>query len=233
VLVERCGLRPGTCTLEIGPGTGQATRRLLELGAKPLFVVEPNGALADYVETAFGDDVEVMRVALENAELGLGRFDLAAAASSFHWVEERAGLARIFLALRPSGWISLWWTLFGEGDRPDPFMAATKPLLEDLEASPARGESGRPAHALDVERRKAALQIAGFDDARHELFRWSASWDTAGIRALYGSFSPVLRLDDVRRNELLDEIALIAERDFGGRVERVLTTSLHTARRPV
>ena len=35
VLRERCGLRPGAAVLEIGPGPGSATRRLLELGARP------------------------------------------------------------------------------------------------------------------------------------------------------------------------------------------------------
>ena len=62
--------------------------------------------------------------------------------------------------------------------------------------------------------------------------RWSASWDTEGIRALYGSFSPISRLDDARRTEILDEVARIAREDFGGRVERTLLTSLYTARKP-
>jgi hypothetical protein len=62
---------------------------------------------------------------------------------------------------------------------------------------------------------------------------WETSWDTAGIRALYASFSPILRLDDTRRTQILDEIARIAEQDFGGRVSRRLTTSLYTARRPI
>ncbi len=77
-----------------------------------------------------------------------------------------------------------------------------------------------------------ALRAAGFDSFTHERFRWQASWDTGGIRALYGSFSPILRLDDDRREALLDEIARVAERDFDGRVERTLTTSLYTARKP-
>jgi hypothetical protein len=52
------------------------------------------------------------------------------------------------------------------------------------------------------------------------------------VRALYGTFSPIQRLDDERRGAILDEIALVAERDFGGRVTRTLLTPLYTARRP-
>jgi hypothetical protein len=76
------------------------------------------------------------------------------------------------------------------------------------------------------------LDTAGFVDVEHELVRFESSWDASGIRTLYGSFSPILRLDDEERTRLLDEIALIAERDFGGHVERSLTTSLYIARKP-
>src|SRR4249920_1036332 len=232
VLVGRCGLRPGTSTLEVGPGTGQATRRLLELGASPLVALEPNEDLADHLVATFGGDIELVRATVEDAELEPESFDLAAAASSFHWVDENVGLARIDRTLRRDGWIALWWTLFGDGDAPDAFVRATSPLLAGLESSPTKGEPGRPRHARDVAARVAALERAGFVDVEHELFRWEASWDAAGIRALYGSFSPVLRLDELRRNALLDEIAAIAERDFDGRVERTLSTLLYTARQP-
>ena len=232
VLVERCGLGPGTAVLEIGPGTGQATRRLLDLGADPLVALEPDAALAAYLEETLAGRVEVRIEALEDCELPGSTFDLAAAASSFHWVAEGAGLAKLFATLRAGGWHAMWWTLFGEGGEPDAFIAATSPLLEDLEASPTRGEAGRPAYALDTEARLQALQAAGFVDAEHELVRWKAGWDTAGIRALYGTFSPIARLHAVRKAEILDGVARISERDFGGRVERTLLTSLYTTRRP-
>jgi SAM-dependent methyltransferase len=233
VLVRRCGLRRGTGVVEIGPGTGQATRRLLELGADPLVAVEPDPALARHLGESLGDRVDIRVAALEDVRLSAGTFDIAVAASSFHWVDELEGLARIAVALRPGGWWAMWWTLFGEGQRKDAFMRAIDPLFVDVARSPSSGSgSGRPAFALDLEARLAALSKAGFEDLEHELVRWSASWDAAGIRALYATFSPISRLEEPRRTTFLDEIARVAERDFGGRVDRTLTTSLFTARRP-
>ncbi len=233
VLVERCGLAPGTSVLEIGPGTGQATRRLVTLGASRLVAIEPNPALATYLEESLAASVVICGVALEDAELPQASFDLAVAASSFHWVDERVGLAKLFEALRPGGWVATWWTLFGEGAKPDAFMQAIDPLLEDLDRSPTAGESGRPRYALDTQARIAALAAAGFESPEHELIRWSASWDTKGIRDLYATFSPIASLDTERRKAILGEIAGIAEQNFGGRIERTLRTSIYTARRPV
>jgi len=232
ILVERCALQAGTTVLEVGPGTGQATRRLVLLGADPLVALEPNPALAAYLDDSLGARVDIWVVALEEAELPAAHFDLAVAASSFHWVEEEVGLEKLFDAVRPGGWVALWWTLFGEPGKPDAFIKATSPLLDNLRASPTRGAEGRPAHALDTEVRLGALGAAGFEDANHEILRWNASWDTQGIRALYETFSPIARLDETRKTEILDGVAEIAERDFGGRVSRTLVTSLYTAHRP-
>ena len=132
ILVERCGLQAGTRVLEVGPGTGQATRSLVQLGAQPLVALEPNAALAAYLDDSLGGRVDIWVVALEDAELPDRHFDLAVAASSFHWVEEEPGLSTLFDAVRPGGWFAQWWTLFGIGE-PDAFITATSPLLEDLE----------------------------------------------------------------------------------------------------
>ncbi|HSI98264.1 MAG TPA: methyltransferase domain-containing protein, partial [Gaiellaceae bacterium] len=212
--------------------TGQATRRLIELGADPLVAIEPDPALADYLTSVTGGQPDIRVAALEEVELPSASFDLAVAASSFHWVDEEVGLTKLFDALRPSGWVALWWTLFGVDDEHDAFIAATSPLLEDLVPGPSHGEPGRPSYALDAEARLGALRAAGFADASNETARWTADWDTEGIRALYGTFSPISRLDDKRRGEILDGVARVARLDFGGRVERTLLTSLYTARRP-
>jgi SAM-dependent methyltransferase len=229
VLVERCGLGPGSRVLEVGPGTGQATRRLLEQGAS-VVAIEPDPSLAAHVEGTLGVDVRV--VTLEDAEFAADEYDLAVAASCFHWVDEAVGLANLFAALRPGGWFGMWWTLFGDGDAPDAFITATTQLLEGLHRSPTAGEEGRPPYARDSEARLGALASAGFEEGTYEVTRWDADWDTAGIRALYGTFSPIARLDEERQTEILDGIARVADEQFGGQVGRTLLTALYTARKP-
>jgi len=233
ILRDRCGLEPGSKVLEMGPGTGQATRRLLDLGVDPLVAIEPNPALADYLRATFGERVEVRVDTLEDAELEPDEYDLAAAASAFHWVEEDAGLAKLRDALRGGGWIALWWTSFGDELQPDPFSRALDPLFEDIPHGPSGPSEGRPPFARDAELRLAALAEAGFEEPTHDEVRWACEWDTQGIRGLYSTFSPLSALEPGRRKEFLDSVARIAEVEFGGRVEKPLVTSLYTARKPV
>ncbi len=156
ILRERCGLRPGSKVLEVGPGTGQATRRLLVLGADPLVALEPDPGLAAFLRKSLDERIEIRPTTLEAAELE-DDFDLATAASSFHWVDEDVGLARFRDALRPGGWLALWWTVFGDARRPDPFRDAVDPLVHELPRSPSEATGGRPTFAHDGEARVAAL----------------------------------------------------------------------------
>jgi SAM-dependent methyltransferase len=233
ILVERCGLGPGTRVLEVGPGTGQATRRLLELGAEPLVAIEPNEELARYLALSVGDRVDIRVTALEDAELDESSFDLATAASSFHWIEEALGLAALLRALRANGWVALWWTGFGDPSRPDPFRDATTELMADMPRSPVGSHRGgnTPAEGGSA-RWLSALEAAGLVDASHERIPWSKTFDAKGMREVFSTFSPLLVVDEERRTRTLDELERIARDDFGDRVTKPLVTALYTARKP-
>jgi len=236
VLRERCGLGPSTRVLEIGAGTGQVTHRLIEFGADPVVAVEPDESLAAHLSSStkdFGARVDVRVAAFEDVELPDAWFDLALAATAFHWVDQVVGLRRAAQVLRPGGWWAMWWNVFGDPTQPDPFHEATTRLLSHLSASPSAGAKGRPPFALDVEARRADLgDIGGFQSIDHELVRWTAHFDVTQIRALYATFSPISRLEHDERERLLDEIARVAKDEFNGRVARRMVTALYTAQRP-
>ena len=227
VLRERCGLGPDAHILEIGPGTGKVTRRLLELGVSSLVAVEPDPALAAYLRSSVGDGPQILVTTLEEAVLPTEAFDLAVAASAFHWVEPERGLAAIFDALRPGGWWAMWWTYHGDTSRADPFRDAIDPIVGRLPSSPGAAGFGRDPAAAE-----AALAAAGFADTEVDVVSWTHEWDAAGIRSLFGSFSPILLLDEEERTSVLDAIERVAAGEFGGRVEKPMRTVLFTARKP-
>ena len=178
--------------------------------------LEPDPALAGFLRDRLGERVQVRETTLEDADLE-DDFDLAAAASSFHWVDEDVGLARIRDALRPGGWVALWWTAFGDGNRPDPVPRRDGPAHGGPAARPAAEVKDRRPFAHDAENRISALERAGFAEILVRRIEWWHTWDTDGIRGLFGSFSSTLSLEPHKRDAFLDSIAEIAERDFGGR----------------
>jgi SAM-dependent methyltransferase len=233
ILVERCGLGPGTSVLEVGPGTGQATRRLLELGADPLVAIEPNPELARYLADKLGSRAVIRVTALEDADLPESSFDLAAAASSFHWIDQATGLAALLRALRPGGWAALWWTGFGDPSRPDPFRDATEELLREMPKSPVGSHrGGRTPSEGGSEAWLRALAAAGFEAESLERIPWSRTFDATGIREIFSTFSPFLYVDEQTRTGMLDALERIARTEFENRVEKPIVTSLYTARKP-
>lgn len=239
VLAAAGALAPGSRVLEIGRGTGVATGALLDAGAS-VTAVELSDALADRLEARFGDrDLTVVRGAFEHAELPAASFDLVAAATSFHWVVPTdAALVRRADLLRPGGWLALWWNVFGDPTRPDPFHAALDALLQRIEPDLAdRAESGAShvpllPYALDTDARIAEIDASRrFGPVVYERIEWTGRHPVAELRALFASFSPWLALPVERRTRALDALVRLADERFGGVVERPYVTPVFLAQR--
>jgi SAM-dependent methyltransferase len=226
ILTSRCGLRAGASVVEIGAGTGLVTRRLVAAGAR-VTAVEPDRNMAARLAVTVGD-AEIITETFERAPLPRHRFDLAVAATSFHWVDQAAGMPKLGQVLTPGGWAALWWTIFDDPGREDAFRAA-------LGARTGTEDPGGQRNArfqLDVASRCRDLTgRAGLTDVTGRLIRWTAELDTVQLRALYASMIRIRRLPPGDQRRILDQISRLAD-DFGGRVRRPFVTALYTGRRP-
>ena len=233
-LVAHSRLAHGAQVLEVGAGTGLATFELLRRGAAAIVALEPDARLAQHLRgqaRRIGAPIEVVESAFEDYAAAPGAFDVVAAATAFHWVDEARGLALARAALRPGGTIALWWNVFGDPQRPDPFHEATRERLAFARRSPSAGTRPGVAHALDAEARSRALSDGSFVDLHHELFRWSAEFTPDRLRDLCATFSEFAQLATDQRVELLDYVEAMAAGRFGGRVARPMLTALYVARK--
>ena len=198
--------------------------------------VELGGGLARRLRTKIADPALTVTVAaFEAVELPPASFDLVAAATSFHWVPE-GSVAHCADLLDHDGWLAVWWTVFGDPTRPDPFHDALLPLLADVAPDVLDADAARPTihlpHALDTPARIAEIEGSGrFGDVHREEIRWTGRHDRAQLRALFGSFSPWLALDPDRRAHALDAMDALARDRFGGVVERPYVTAVFAAPR--
>jgi hypothetical protein len=119
---------------------------------------------------------------------------------------------------------AIWWTIFDDPGRPDPFRDATAALLGDADPG---GQRRRSAFQLDTAQRRRDLErLGGFRDVRSQLIRSVVRFASAQVRAFYGSLIEVRRRPPAEQRRVLDSIQAITERDFGGDITRPFVTAL-------
>ncbi len=232
-LVEHGAIRSGAATLEIGAGPGVATRRLIELGANPLTVVEPDARFTPSLEAlgAAPLSLNVVTAAFEDAQLPSATFDLVVAATSYHWLDPDVALTKVADTLKTGGFVALMWNVFGDADRKDSFHDATLSLFADQAISPSGAPDAVP-FALDRAARVAEFARCGaFEPIVYFETRWTLVLDTARVGRLYEGFSHIQRLPQTQRELLLQRLMEIAQTQFGGRVERNMVSPIYLARR--
>jgi SAM-dependent methyltransferase len=228
VLRQRCGLRNGSHVLDIGAGTGLVTATLLACGAR-VVAVEPDPAMASHLRQAVSAPLTLIVDSFEQAPLPEGQFDLAVAATSFHWVDQAEGIPKLGGLVRPRGWVALWWTIFDDPDADDPFREA---LGQRWGHEDPGGQRNVGFQMDTAERCRDLRHLGGFEDVVVEVIRWSCELTTVQISALYGSMINVRRIPASNQRALLDTIEELADTEFGGTVRRPFVTVMYTGRRP-
>jgi SAM-dependent methyltransferase len=230
-LVERCGLGAATRVLEIGPGTGLVTQRLLGAGAH-VTAIEPDPSMASFLRNSTASaELDVVTSSFEDAEVARAGFDLGVAATSFHWVDQEVGLSKLGQALKPGGWVALWWTLFRDPSQLDEFSQAVEQVLGPATRG-AFDEPGRPPFQLDeAHRRRDLTRWAGLDDVTSEIITWTHELTPAQVRALYASMATVIRRPPDEQVRILNEVERIATQTSDGLIRRRFVTALYTGRR--
>ena len=116
--------------LEIGCGTGQATRPLAERGCE-ILAVDLGAGMADVARSnlaAFAN-VEVVQADIEQWDPSETDFDLVLSATAFHWLDPATRFARVARLLRPGGVLALIQTIHIEG-RSEMFFADAQRCYE-------------------------------------------------------------------------------------------------------
>lgn len=232
LLAEHCGLRPGVRVLEIGPGAGQATVPLVERGAS-VVAVEHGQALARLLRDRVpADAVEIIVSDFEDAVVPEESFDMVVAATAFHWIDPIEGIAKAARLLRDGGWLALWWTVWGDPTRPDPFHEALAPVLRAKAPDLVRDEHGSAAYVRDIDARMTQIPRCGaFGPVRHEVIRWEGCHEARDLRRMFATFAAWIALEDRVRDEVLDDVERVAREAFGGVVRRPYQTVVYLAQR--
>jgi SAM-dependent methyltransferase len=234
-LVTISDIRADSSILEVGCGTGQATRALAALGCS-VIAVEPGEGMAEVAarQLAAFSNVRIERSTFEAWDDRGRTFDGLLAASSWHWVDPSIGWPRAHAVIRPGGWMALIGHVVVRRPDENEVYAATADLHEKF--SPGNPDWGDPPLEDDV-RATSDGWGPGLDPG--ELFgptlvRWYPTvqrLDGAGFADLLRSLSPYRRLDASVREPLLDAVAERIRTEMGDRAIRRYLTVMRFGRR--
>jgi ubiquinone/menaquinone biosynthesis C-methylase UbiE len=103
-IIKHSQLDCGKSALEIGPGTGQATKPILKTGCNYL-AIELGEHLAEYTKDKFKsyDNFHIVNDDFETHNFGRQKFDLVYSAATIQWIPEKIGFSRAFDLLKSGG----------------------------------------------------------------------------------------------------------------------------------
>jgi SAM-dependent methyltransferase len=221
--------------LEVGCGTGKATRSLAALGCS-VTAVEPGAAMAALAQRRLAGlgDVDIEISTFEDWDDRGRRFDVLASASAWHWVDPSIGWRRAHEVLRPGGWMALLGHVTVRRPGEPEVYAETADLHELF--SPGNADWGDPPLEDEV---RATGQGWGLVSDPGDLFsptivRWypTVQWlDGDGFADLLRSMSPYRALDDDIREPLLDAVAERIRTRMGNRAARRYLSVLRIGQR--
>ncbi len=137
----------GTDVVEVGAGTGIATRALEARGAR-VVALDLGAAMLRRLRERSG----CTPVAVADAHalpLGDGVADLVCYAQAWHWVRVPKAVAEVRRVLRPAGTLAAWWNDVSAADAPW------------WQAQQDRLEAWSPGYSRDYRRRDWSAELAG------------------------------------------------------------------------
>jgi SAM-dependent methyltransferase len=208
--------RPLRTALEIGAGTGKATRVFVAAGVDVL-ATEPDAGMLAELRRHVPSAVRTLQRPFEDLA-GTGPFDLVFAAAAMHWTDPVDRWPRVAALLEPDGVFASFGGQVGLADRDldGEVRQAREPFLADDEvASP----DGTPAHAPMQWPGSELVGSADFTDVRQVVIERRPVMSAADYLGHLSTISAYRVLpDNVRaeafasiRDVLPDEVRLVAD----------------------
>jgi SAM-dependent methyltransferase len=227
-VIAAAELAPDDSILEIGCGTGQATRAFARRGLR-LLAIDPGAETIRVARQSLAEfqDVEFAEATFEAWPAQRAAFRLIVAAQSWHWVAPAIGFAKAADVLVPGGTLAVFAHVP---------VGLDPALLEEFRRIYPRYagfELGLPPERDYLPLGMISRQFADqqhFSAATHKGYAWTWAHTTASYTDFLRTRSDLRMLEPARREALLAAIA-DAVAAQGGKFEMSYETHLYMARR--
>jgi SAM-dependent methyltransferase len=221
-------LPPAPTIVEVGPGTGQATKDLLARGAS-VHAIEIGPATADKLRANHSSPrLRVSVGDFEDIELPGSCADALFSATAYHWISLKAQTDRPAYLLHRGGVVAIVDLIQVSDEVDRGFFEAAQPIYERY-GQGHRGPAAPARRDVDPTIRRALDSDSRFRSIAVRQWDWDQSYAASQYRKLMLSYSVTQAMAEPHRLALLNDIEALVKRDFGGQVTRPLVVTLTTA----
>jgi SAM-dependent methyltransferase len=185
--------------LDVGCGTGKASRLFIERGCDVLGV-EPDPAMA---AIARSHGVHVEEGTFEDWDPRGRLYDLIVSGQAWHWVDPEVGPAKAASVLHPGGHLAMFWNR----GRLDAALAVPFDAIYQRVAPTIARDTIVLNPPAEPEDRFAELRRGGqFSDIEARTYEWHTTYDRETWTDFISTQSDHVLLPDAQRQDLLDAL---------------------------
>ncbi len=235
-IVEYGGLSAGDRALEVGAGTGIATRIFSARGLQ-ITAIEPDSAMAAVASQRAaidGTSVDLQLKDFEHAELEDGGYRLLYSGTAWHWVSPESRYLLAARVLAPGGAFAAFWNRpVWSGNPVQPGLDRAYGAVSEAFAQIFPGPMHPNADATVIRAADWEAELAAaptFTDLQTATFRWVQTYARDDYVALLGTHSDHILLPDADRQLLFTGVAAAID-ELGGSFDLTYEVLLCLARR--
>lgn len=226
-LVKQTGINSGSKIIEIGPGTGQATRALVVTGARIVAVeLGPQLARVARRKLAGCKNVEVVTGAFEAWQPKTADFDLVFSATAFHWIDLAVRYSKPHALLKERGYLAVVHTNHVSDLQGDAVYKASQPVYRKY----YKGEQKEASLPLPSDIKPLAMDAVLFDNVGFWVFPLTITYNAREYAELFATFSSTLVLPRADQDTFLKAMEDLVIKEFNGSVTKHFVMSMTIGR---
>ena len=227
-LIDITQLHTDSTLLEIGAGTGQATKPLARKGFQ-ITAVELGHSLAQVAKSELDDytNVQVINTSFEKADFLSKTFDLVYAATSFHWIDPAIKYTKTHCLLRDKGYLAVIDTNHISDEDGDKFFIGSQPIYERYHFL----DNPEPKLPNKKELKPNEIDEHLFKLIHYQAFPKIVTYTAKNFVKLLNTYSNHLRADKKIQQLFYQDIEDFINENFGGKIDKHFAMSLTVAQK--
>lgn len=221
-LKQEANLNADSSVLEVGCGTGQATRSLTRF-TQHITCVEPGESLLAVAKQKF-PNLTFVNCKFEDFKSD-SKYDMILSATAWHWVDPKMGYTKAYELLKDGGHLAILHNYHIETD-PEAFHNKAQFIYRQYSnRSPDLGSRG------PIDETRKSLENQYFHLQQTKECQWEHTYTIDEYLALRNTYSDHRTMQQADRIKFEQQLRDFAEKEFDGKITKHYTTVIFIAKK--